>query len=381
MATAVIATVGWGASLKFLADLIGDAEEKALVEAALNRESESELTARVDLGGLTTEVLEWVQACDHVQFRVEHKKLIVFFLATGYKAVPVMSALQAHHASSAHKQASAFLDFCFQRGLLEQADFADKTADRGVHVLVRTLAPARMIKIEALWTNHGRAKKRAAERDLAGRAKKEATERELAGAVMKPEECEETGDKGKDEAAAPVGAKKEPKDSGMDVTTVYLRPKLGFLGGCDIDGILKQQEVGTLVEKVDGAYKVKTSSEKLQKIRDVFADIADVEEQNAAKGSVARTFAQQRAEQEREAEKEALHPREQLQAMQVFASRADDPVMRALAEGLQTSSRRRELLITRGEVVRADKKRRRDEAASELKEEEEEEDGAMAQAV
>lgn len=379
MAAPVLATVGWGASLKFLADLIVDAEQRVLVEAALSRESESELTALVDLGGLTMEVVEWVKASIYAQFRVEHKKLVVFFRATGYKAAPSMSALEVHNASVAHKQASALLDFCFRRGVLEEADFADKKADHGIHALVRTFAPARMVKIQTLWTAHGRAQKKAAERALAGRAKKEAAERELAGAVNKLEEGEETGEKGKDEAAAPVGAKKEPEDSGIGVTTVYLRPKLGSVGGCDIDGILKQQEVGTLVEKVDGAYKVKTSSEKLQKLRDFFGEVADVEERGPAEGSVARTFAQQRAEQERVAAVEALLPREQLQAMQLLASRASDPLMRGLAEGLQVVSARREVLITRGEAIRADKKRRRDEAASELKEEEE--DGAMAQPV
>ena len=165
MTSPLLATAGWRSFLEFLPGLLEDKKEKQRVQAALDGENVADLSALVDLDGLSRDVLEWVEGCAHAQFKVEKAKLVVFFRSTGHRARPLKPALESHINGFTHARASDFLDFCLNRGLLQESDFYSATGNQGVHSLVRSMTHSKAHRIHSLWSNHQRARKKAAAQD------------------------------------------------------------------------------------------------------------------------------------------------------------------------------------------------------------------------
>lgn len=102
----------------------------------------------------------------HAQFKVVKApvKLVVLLRVTGDKARPhSLQRLENHRQSSGHRHASQYLDFCFRRGFLHDSNLVAGRGDAGVYKLIRSLALFRLVKIEIFWSNHERAKKKAAQ--------------------------------------------------------------------------------------------------------------------------------------------------------------------------------------------------------------------------
>ena len=107
MTAPVLANAGWKSVLEFVPGLIEDEELKKRVQVALAAENDGEFAALVDLDGLSTEVVAWVQGSPHAHFKVDNApvKLVVFFRATGHKVRPIsLEALESYHQSTAHKR-------------------------------------------------------------------------------------------------------------------------------------------------------------------------------------------------------------------------------------------------------------------------------------
>ena len=141
---------------------IDNGEEKVSVQVPVGGERDEGFFGKVDLNCLSKEVVEWVNASRHAQFRVENRKLVVLFRATGHRSVPQLSALQTYEKGAAHVQASAQLDFCFQEGLVEESDFVGSQSEQGLHALISSFGTSRKVRINAPLSHLGRARKRAA---------------------------------------------------------------------------------------------------------------------------------------------------------------------------------------------------------------------------
>jgi hypothetical protein len=179
-------------------------EEKVAVQGAVVGEREEALSGKVDLNCLSKEVVEWVNASRHAQFRVENRKLVVLFRATGHRSVPQLSALQTYEKGAAHEQASAQLDYCLQEGLVEESDFAGAQSEQGLRALISSFNTLRKVRVNRLLSNHGRARKRAASQN-ASRVE------------TKIERGVGTSEKGEALAARDVVVKQEEEDSRSDV--------------------------------------------------------------------------------------------------------------------------------------------------------------------
>jgi hypothetical protein len=363
--TPVLSSSSWSDVLDFVPGLFEqDAEKQALVAAAIKDRKPDDITRVVDLQDLTVEVVVWVRAYNRAEFFLEDGKLWVLFRASGHTLLPQLERLQEFADGKRHREACAMFDFVVSKELLTLEETSDKSK-LGIKARVDAFKPSRKRMIQVLFGAHFRklqqTKKQAAVVAASAAAVKvsaAAACARLACAVVKEE--------------VPASAEHVPSFP-ASVSTLMIRPKHNGFDGFAIDTLLKDQGLGSLVERTeDGRYKIKTNS--VDKVKAEMLELAEVEEWSAEQVDAAKAFGKKRGDEEAQAAGQALNPREQLHAMDIIKACPSDELLRSFAHVVNS---RQESLVQRGFQHSQNKKARKMAAVDEVKVEENE----MAQPV
>ena len=341
-AQTVLAEGNWPDHLGFLVPLF-DANKQPEVAAALRDKNTDRLLELIDLRQVSVEAIAWVKAESNADFVVEggrRHELFVFFRPTGKKIPPHLHMLEEHSRSSDFQQACLLGQFLISRNFVSREELH---VTDGYTSLVGKFSNGKKNKFDMLWRKF-----------LVAQEKKKSELKRIASSPKKEEEH-------------PAGEVKLDKDAPVQaVHTVFLRVKESSTSGSDIRSILAEKELGSLLAGDGKRYKVKTSS--LDKLKAEFSELADVEEEDEASAVVAKNFAMTRAQEEADAEKHCLRPRETLEAIRIIASNRD-PILRSLGGSLSFSNERLQKVMARGDTHREEKKRKRQEVLDEVKEE------------
>lgn len=346
LAAPVLGESDWGSRLDFLEPLVPE-NKRTEMAAVLKDQDSDRLLTEIDLRGVSVEVIAWVKADKTAEFILTDecpRALWVLFHPTGNQIPPHLKMLEEHRMSSAFEEAVVLGKYLVHHAFVTSEQLVGA---HGYFSLVEQLSNSSRVKFDLLWRKF-----------LQSREKKKAALKREASSPKK--ETADVASKAKGE-----GAKVE-KDVPVAVRTVFLRPKDSSIAGKDIRGILETKALGTLVAGDGERYKVKTTC--LHKMKEEFAELADFEDQDEAASASVKTFAQERAREEADAETRSLDPREYLEAMRM-TSKFNNPVLQSLAKGLDFSNGRLQKIIARGDQHREEKKRKRHEVLNEVKEE------------